>query len=139
MGTCVSLGGSGAGAKKLAASAAISSIDKGKIDAIAKKFKPANSAVPTRDGNICLPGSAKASETLWVAQADLTLSMPKTEAQALVGAIKKAGSQASRSKIAALVPEAEKAFSKSPEAIRMAAAGKAVEPQVISTVNAALK
>lgn len=137
--SCVTLGGSGAGAKTLASSAAVKSVDPAKIDALKKKFKPANSAVPTKNGNICLPGSAAASEKLWVAQAELTLSMPKTEATALVGAIKKAGAQTPRTAIASLVPAAESAFSKSPEALVMVKAGKDVEPNVIATVAAAIK
>lgn len=137
--SCVTLGGSGTAAKTLANSAAIKSVDAGKIAALSKKFAPANSAVPIKDGNICLPGSVAASEKLWVAQAELTLSMPKAEAAKLVGSIKKVGSQASRPAIASLVPAAENVFSKSPEAIRMVAAGKDVEPSVISTVAAALK
>lgn len=136
---CVTLGGSGAAAQKLSSSAAIKSVDSSKIDALKKKFKPANSAVPLKDGNICLPGSVAASEKLWVAQAELTLSMPKDEAGALVASIKKAGSQASRPSLAALVPAAEGVFSKSPEAVKMVAAGKDVEPNVIATVQAALK
>jgi len=137
--SCVTLGGSGAAAKKLAASAAVKSVDPAKIDALAKKFKPANSAVPIKDGNICLPGSAAASEKLWVAQAELTLSMPKEEAGALVASIKKAGLQATRPSILTLVPTAKEVFSMSKEATSMVAAGKDVEPTVIATVQAALK
>merc|ERR1711935_208357 len=62
--SCVTLGGSGAAAKKLASSAAIKSVDPAKIDALTKKFQPANSAVPTKGGDICLPGSVTASEHL---------------------------------------------------------------------------
>jgi len=137
--SCVTLGGSGSAAKKLAASAAVKSVDQSKIDALEKKFKPANSAVPVKGGDICLPGSAAASEKLWVAQAELTLSMPKAEASALVSSIKKAGLQASRPSLLTLVPAAEGVFSKSPEALKMVVAGKDVEPNVISTVQAALK
>jgi len=137
--SCVTLGGSGSAAQKLAASAAVKSVDQSKIDALKKKFQPANSAVPIKDGNICLPGSAAASEKLWVAQAELTLSMPKEEAAALVSSIKKAGLQATRPSLLTLVPTAEGVFSKSKEAKSMLAAGKAVEPTVISTVQAALK
>jgi len=137
--SCVTLGGSGSAAAKLSASAAIKSVDSSKIDALKKKFNPANSAVPVKDGNICLPPSVAASETLWVAQAELTLSMPKTEATALVSSIKKAGAQASRPALATLIPAAEGVFSKSAEAKEMVAAGKGVEPTVISTVQAALK
>lgn len=137
--SCVTLGGSGAGAKTLASSAAIKSVDPAKVDALKKKFKSANSSVPVKGGNICLPGSAAASEKLWVAQAELTLSMPKTEATALIGAIKKAGAQTPRTAIASLVPAAESAFSKSPEALVMVKAGKDVEPNVIATVIAAIK
>merc|ERR1712160_56152 len=115
MGSCVTLGGSGSAAKKLSASAAV------------------------KGGNICLPGSATASEKLWVAQAELTLSMPKAEADALVSSIKKVGLQATRPSIVSLVPAAVDVFSKSPEAINMVAAGKDVEPTVIATVQAALK
>jgi hypothetical protein len=136
---CVTLGGSGEAAKKLAASAAIQSVDPSKIDALTKKFKPANSAVPIKGKDICLPGSVAASEKLWVAQAELTLSMPKKEAGELVASIKKVGSQATRPSLLGLVPAAEGVFSKSPEAIRMVAAGKEVEPSVIATVQAALK
>jgi len=136
---CVTLGGSGAAAKKFAASPAVASVDSAKIDALKKKFTPANSAVPIKDGNICLPGSAAASEKLWVAQAELTLSMPKAEADALVTSIKKVGLQATRPSILTLVPTAEGVFSKSADAIKMVAAGKDVEPNVISTVQAALK
>ena len=110
-----------------------------KIDDLQKKFKPANSAVPVGKNGICLPGSVEASEKLWVAQAELTFSMPKAEGAALVSAVKTAGAQATRSSIATLVPAAEAVFSKSGEAIKMAAAGKAVEPLVISTANAATK
>jgi len=137
--TCVTLGGSGAAAQKFAATDAAKSVDPAKIEALKKKFKPANSAVPNKDGNICLPGSAAASEKLWVAQAELTASMPKDEAIALVASIKKVGAQATRPSIVALVPAAAEVFSKSPEAINMVAAGKAVEPSVIATVAAALK
>merc|ERR1712106_218029 len=103
------------------------------------KFQPANSAVPVKGGNICLPGSAAASEKLWVSQAELTLSMPKAEGAALVSSIKKVGLQATRPSLVTLVSAAEGVFSKNPEAIKMVAAGKDVEPNVISTVNAALK
>jgi len=137
--SCVTLGGSGAAAKTLAASPAVKSVDQSKIDALKKKFQPANSAVPVKGGNICLPGSAAASEKLWVAQAELTLSMPKAEAGALVSSIKKAGMQASRPSLLTLVPTAEGVFSKSSEALKMVAAGKDVEPNVISTVQSALK
>jgi len=136
---CVTLGGSGAAAQKLAGSAAVKSVDPAKIEALKKKFQPANSAVPVKGGNICLPGSAAASEKLWVSQAELTLSMPKTEAAALVSSIKKVGLQATRPSLVTLVSAAEGVFSKNPEAIKMVAAGKDVEPNVISTVNAALK
>ena len=136
---CVTLGGSGSAAKKLAASAAIKSVDPSKIDALTKKFKPANSAVPVKGGDICLPGSVAASEKLWVAQAELTLSMPMKEAGELVASIKKVGIQASRPSLLTLVPAAEGVFSKSPEALRMVQAGKDVEPSVIATVQAALK
>jgi len=137
--SCVTLGGSEAFASKLRASAAVKSVDAGKMDALEKKFKPANSAVPVGKNGICLPGSAEASEKLWVAQAELTFGMPKTEATALVGAVKKAGGQATRQSIASLVPAAEGVFSKSGEAIKMKAAGLDVEPTVISTAVAALK
>merc|ERR1739848_395032 len=60
-------------------------------------------------------------------------------ANSAVPAVKTAGAQATRSSIATLVPAAEAVFSKSGEAIKMAAAGKAVEPLVISTANAATK
>jgi len=138
--TCVTLGGSGSAAQKLAQSAAVKSVDQSKIDALRKKFAPANSAVPVnKDGNICLPGSVGASEKLWVAQAELTLSMPKAEASALVSSIKKAGLQADRKSLLGLVPAAEGVFSKNSDALTMVLAGKEVEPNVISTVKAALK
>jgi len=135
---CVTLGGSGAAAAKLAASPAIKSVDPAKLDALKKKFTPANSAVPIKDGNICLPGSAAASEKLWVAQAELTLSMPKAEGAALVASIKKAGLQATRPALISVVPAAESVFSKNAEALKMVAAGKDVEPSVIATVKAGL-
>jgi len=137
--SCVTLGGSGSAAKKLASSAAVKSVDQAKIDALRKKFNPANSAVPVKGGDICLPGSVAASEKLWVAQAELTLSMPKAEAGVLVSSIKKVGLQATRPSIVTLVPAAESVFSKSAEAVKMVAAGKDVEPSVIATVQAALK
>jgi len=137
--SCVTLGGSGSAAQKLAASAAVKSVDPSKIETLKRKFAPANSVVPLKDGNLCLPGSVGASEKLWVAQAELTFSMPKAEASALVSSIKKAGLQANRPALASLVPSAEGVFSKSPEALNMVAAGKDVEPNVISTVKAALK
>ena len=137
--SCVTLGGSEAFAQKLQNSAAVKSVPSNKIDDLQKKFKPANSAVPVGKNGICLPGSVEASEKLWVAQAELTFSMPKAEGAALVSAVKTAGAQATRSSIATLVPAAEAVFSKSGEAIKMAAAGKAVEPLVISTANAATK
>merc|ERR1719405_398315 len=112
--SCVTLGGSEAFAQKLQNSAAVKSVPSNKIDDLQKKFKPANSAVPVGKNGICLPGSVEASEKLW-------------------------GAQAARSSIATLVPAAEAVFSKSGEAIKMAAAGKAVEPLVISTANAATK
>ena len=80
-----------------------------------------------------------ASEKLWVAQAELTFSMPKTEATALVASIKKAGAQATRPSLLTLVPTAESVFSKNAEALKMVAAGKDVEPNVIATYSAALK
>jgi hypothetical protein len=137
--SCVTLGGSGSAAQKLAATAAVKSVDQSKIDALKKKFAPANSAVPVKGGNICLPGSAAASEKLWVAQAELTLSMPKEEAGALVASIKKAGLQATRPSLLTLVPTAKEVFSTSKEAQNMVTAGKDVEPTVIATVQAALK
>jgi len=137
--SCVTLAGSGSAAKKFSESAAIKSVDSSKIAALKKKFSPANSAVPVKGGNICLPGSVTASEKLWVAQAELTLSMPAAEAGPLVSSIKKVGLQASRPAIALLVPAAADVFSKSPEAIKMVAAGKDVEPNVIATIQAALK
>lgn len=137
--SCVTLGGSEAFFDKIKNSAAVKSVDAGKLADLEKKFKPANSAVPVGKNGICLPGSAEASEKLWVAQAELTFSMPKTEAAAVVAAIKKAGAQATRPSIATLVPAAEGVFSKSGEALKMKAAGLDVEPTVISTVAAALK
>jgi len=137
--SCVTLGGSGSAAQKLAATAAVKSVDQSKIDALKKKFAPANSAVPIKGGNICLPGSVAASEKLWVAQAELTLSMPKEEAGALVASIKKAGLQATRPSLLTLVPTAKEVFSTSKEAQNMVTAGKDVEPTVIATVQAALK
>lgn len=137
--SCVTLGGSGKLLDKFANSDAVKGVDSAKIDNLKKKFKTANNGVPMKGGDICLPGSVAGSEKLWVAQAELTLSMPKEEATALAASIKKAGSQATRTVIAPLVPSAEGVFSKSPEAILMIAAGKDVEPTVISTVNAALK
>jgi len=137
--SCVTLAGSGSAAKKFSESAAIKSVDSSKITALKKKFSPANSAVPVKGGNICLPGSVTASEKLWVAQAELTLSMPAAEAGPLVSSIKKVGLQASRPAIALLVPAAADVFSKSPEAIKMVAAGKDVKPNVIATIQAALK
>merc|ERR1712008_519830 len=80
-----------------------------------------------------------ASEKLWVAQAELTASMPKEQAAALSASIKKAGAQANRASIVALVPGAAEVFSKSPEAIGMVAAGKSVEATIIATAAAALK
>lgn len=137
--SCVTLNGWDTTAQKFKNSAAIKSVDPAKIDKLGKKFAPANNMVPIKNGNICLPGSVAASEKLWVAQAELTFSMPKEEASALVAAIKTAGKQATRPKIATIVKDAESVFSKSPEAIKMVAAGKDVEPTVISTANAALK
>merc|ERR1712176_1160509 len=134
--SCVTLGGSESLAAKTEASAAVKSVDPAKLEALKKKFAPANAAVPTKGGAICLPGSVAASEKLWVAQAELTLSMPKAEANALVASIKKAGTQATRPSIVSLVPAAEATFSKSPEAVKMVAAGKDVEPSVIATVQA---
>jgi hypothetical protein len=137
--SCVTLGGSEAFSKKLQASTAVQSIDPAKFSALKTKFNPANSAVPVGKNGICLPGSVEASEKLWVAQAELTFSMPKAEASALVGAVKKAGASTPRPSILALVPSAEGIFSKSGEAIKMVAAGKDVEPTVIATVAAALQ
>lgn len=138
--SCVELGGSGAALKKLAASAAVKEVPPSKMEALGKKFARPNSAVVMKDdGNICLPGSVVASEKLWVAQAELTFSMPKTEGDALVSSIKTAGSQATRTLLFPLVPSAEGVFSKSAEAQKMVAAGKDVEPYVISFVKAALK
>lgn len=137
--SCVELGGS-AGALRALEGSASAKAGPAKVDAIRKKFKPANDAVPRKaNGNICLPASAAASEKLWVAQASLTLSMPKERAAPLVASIKTAGKQATRPSIAKLVPVAEGVFSKSSEAREMAKAGKDVEPVVISTVKAALK
>jgi len=136
--TCVTLGGSGTAAKRLADAASIKSVDPAKIAALRKKFQPANSAVPVKDGNICLPASVFASEKLWVSQAELTFSMPKAEAGPLVSSIKKVGVQATRSSLITLVSEAEGVFSKSQEALKMLSAGKDVELYVISTVKAAL-
>lgn len=137
--SCVTLGGSGLAAQKFAASAVVRSVPPSKIEALTKKFQPANSAVPVKDGDICLPGSVDASKKLWVAQAELTLSMPKAEARALVSSLKQVGLQTPRTKLVKLVPAAEQVFSKNPEALKMLSAGKEVEPKVISTIEAALK
>jgi len=91
------------------------------------------------DGDICLSSSSAASEKLWVAQAELTSSMPNAEASALAASIKKAGLQASRPTLASIVPAAESSFSKSPEAIAMVAAGKDVEPDIIATAAVAIE
>jgi len=137
--SCVALGGSGAGLEKIANSAAVKSVDPAKMEALKKKFSSPNSAVPIKGGDICLPGRVFASEKLWVAQAELTFNMPKAEASALVASIKKAGVQLARPSLASLVPAAEAVFSKNAEAVAMIAAGKDVEPNVIATVQAALK
>ena len=134
--SCVTLGGSEAFAQKLQNSAAVKSVPSSKIDDLQKKFKPANSAVPVGKNGICLPGSVEASEKLWVAQAELTFSMPKAEGAALVSAVKTAGAQATRSSIATPGPPPV-VFSKSGGAIKMAAAGALLKPLVISTANAA--
>jgi len=137
--SCVTLAGSGAAGDKLFSSSFLKSVPPSKIDALKKKFTPANSSVPKKGGDICLPGSAAASEKLWVAQAELTFQMPKAEAGALISSIQKAGSQAPRSSLASLVPAAEGVFSKNPEALKMVTAGKEVEPFVISFAKAAIK
>jgi len=138
--SCVTLGGSGAALQKFANSDAVKSVDSSKYEALKKKFAPANSVVPTgSNGDICLPPSAAASSKLWVAQAELTFSMPKYEANALITSIAKAGKQATRPSLAKLVPAAKAAFSENAEAVKMVAAGKDVEPSVIATAKAALK
>jgi len=138
--TCVELGGSASALQKFATSAAVKGVPPSKIEALGKKFARANTSVVTKDnGNICLPGSASASEKLWVAQAELTSNMPKAEASALVASIKKAGTGATRPALLPLVPSAEGVFSKNPEAVKMVAAGKEVEPYVIAFVKAALQ
>lgn len=137
--TCVTLGGSEAFRAALQNSAAVKAVDAGKMSQLATKFAPANRNVPVGKTGICLPASAEASEKLWVAQAELTFSMPKAEAQALDAAVKKAGRQATRSVIGTLIPAAEGVFSSSAEAKAMVKAGKDVEPTVIATVQAALK
>jgi len=136
---CVTLTGSGIGGDKLFGSSFLKAVPPSKIDALRKKFATANSSVPKKGGDICLPGSAAASEKLWVAQAELTFQMPKAEASALISSIQKAGSQAPRSALASLVPAAEGVFSKGPEALKMVTAGKEVEPFVISFARAATK
>merc|ERR1712008_385621 len=136
--SCVTLGGSGKALETLGG-AATKAVGADKYAALEKKFKPANSVVPMSGADICLPGSAAASEKLWVAQAELTSSMPNAEASALASSIRKAGLQASRPTLASIVPAAESTFSKSPEAIAMVAAGKDVEPDIIATAAAALK
>jgi len=136
--SCVTMGGSGTALKSFADSKAVKSVDQSKMLSLQKKFNNPNSAVPKKNGNICLPGSVAASEQLWVAQAELVLNIPKKEASDLVDTIKTAGKQIPRSSIASLVPAAEGVFSKSPEAIRMAAAGRDVEPTIIATVKACL-
>ena len=136
---CVTLGGSEAFRASLQNSAAVKAVDAGKMSQLATKFAPANRNVPVGKTGICLPASAEASEKLWVAQAELTFSMPKAEAQALDAAVKKAGRQATRSVIGTLIPAAEGVFSSSAEAKAMVKAGKDVEPTVIATVQAALK
>jgi len=137
--TCVTLGGFASASEKLQASAPVKSVAPAKMQALKKKFDKANSAVPVKDGNICLPGSAAASQKLWVAQAELTLSMPKDEARKLVVSIESAGAQTSRLSLVKLVHTAEEVFSKNTEALKMAQAGKDVEPSVISTFSAAAK
>merc|ERR1711935_849658 len=74
-GSCVTLGGSGKALETLGG-AATKSVGADKVAALEKKFKPANSVVPMSGADICLPGSSAASEKLWVAQAELTSSMP---------------------------------------------------------------
>ena len=59
--TCVTLGGSEGFRAKLMSSSAVKSVPGAKMDALAKKFKPANSAVPVNKNGICLPGSVEAS------------------------------------------------------------------------------
>jgi len=138
--SCVTLGGSGSALKKFADSAAVKSVDAKKVEALQKKFDPANSSVPKNGGDICLPPTEEASQKLWTAQAELTFSMPKGEAKALVDAIKKGGSSyATRPALFKLVGAAEGVFSKNEDALKMVDAGKAVEPEVIASVNAALK
>jgi len=136
--SCVTLGGSGKALETLGG-AATKAVGADKYAALEKKFKPANSVVPMSGADICLPGSAAASEKLWVAQAELTSSMPNAEASALASSIRKAGLQANRPALATIVANAETTFSKSPEALNMVKAGKDVEPSIIATAAAALK
>jgi len=136
---CVTLAGSGVAGDKLFSSSFLKAVPPSKMDALKKKFSPANSSVPKKGGDICLPGSVAASEKLWVAQAELTFNMPKAEAGALISSIKKAGASTPRSALASLVPAAEGVFSKNPEALKMVTAGKEVEPFVISFSQAAAK
>jgi len=137
--TCVTLGGFASASQKLQASAPIKSVAPAKMEALKKKFDRANSVVPVRGGDICLPGSADASRKLWVAQAELTLSMPKDEARKLVASVETAGAQTSRLSLVKLVHTAEEVFSKNAEALKMVQAGKNVEPSVISEFSAATK
>jgi len=129
---CVTLSGSGVAGDKLFSSSFIKSVPPKKMLALRRKFQPANSMVPKKGGDICLPDSVTASEKLWVAQAELTFQMPRNEATFLISSIKKAGAQAPRAALATLVPAAEGVFSTNPEAQRMVTAGKEVEPFVIT-------
>jgi len=130
--SCVVMNGSGKAVASLFGSDPLRSVPPSKIAALKSKFSIANTAVPVRGGDVCMPGSVSASQELWVAQAELTFSMPKKEATELVKSVQKLGPQIPRSTLIQLVPSAASVFSKSPEAMKMVQAGKDVEPYVIS-------
>jgi len=137
---CVELGGSGRAANALANSPYLRLVPDAKVKAIQRKFKPANSSVPKKNGNICLPPSAAASSRLWVAQGELTFdNIGKAEAANLVKSLDQSAVAITRSVLTQGVSTAKEVFGENPESKAMEAAGKAAESEIISSVRAVLK
>jgi len=137
---CVELEGSGKAANTLANSPYLRIVSDAKVKAIQRKFKPANSSVPKKNGDICLPPSAVASSRLWVAQGELTFdNIGKVEAANLVKSLDQSAVAITRSVLTQGVPAAKEVFGENAVSKEMEAAGKAAESEIISTVRAVLK
>lgn len=121
-------------------SEAVQALDSTKVKALKDKFQVANQAVPQStstsesDGlktkRICLPAAKEGLETLWLAQTELTLNVPRPEARAFTSSASAALQSIPGKDFLSVYPDAKKVFTSNADrkaVIKFEASAKSLE------------